>query len=176
MESIASVSRILERHFDISELRGLCMGLGVDYDNLGGETLPDKARELTGYMDRRGRMLELIEAIRRARPKVDTKSLYGNLSDEDWSNGGSKYRQANAQAMQIVISTMNTLSDNIYSILTEIATLRVGMTDLRQLTDTASRERQHIYNRQDAQRTALVGITVMVFILCFAIAYLLVRG
>lgn len=58
----------LDRYFDLEEFRGLCAGLKVDFDNLRGEGKNAKARELVAFMERRGRLDELINAIRQSRP------------------------------------------------------------------------------------------------------------
>jgi formylglycine-generating enzyme required for sulfatase activity len=60
----------LRRYFDESELRDLCFDLKVDYDSLRGDGKGDRARELVAYMERRGRISELVEACRQLRPSV----------------------------------------------------------------------------------------------------------
>lgn len=46
-----------------NELRNFCQKLGVDYENLAGETKDGKARELIGWMQRRGRLPELVAGL-----------------------------------------------------------------------------------------------------------------
>lgn len=58
------------RHFDISELQNLCFELNVDYENLNGLNKSDKCRELITYLQRRGRLDDLIEICLRQRPNV----------------------------------------------------------------------------------------------------------
>ena len=48
---------------NLNELRNFCQKLGVDYENLGGETKEDKARELVRRMERHGRLPELAAAL-----------------------------------------------------------------------------------------------------------------
>ena len=48
------------RYFDEEELRTLCGDLGVDYDDLRGEGKAAKAREFVNYLERRGRLPELV--------------------------------------------------------------------------------------------------------------------
>lgn len=62
--------RLLDKHFNLAELKALCFALGVDFYNLGGEGKTDKARELVLYMDRRGRVPDLLRAAAAARPGV----------------------------------------------------------------------------------------------------------
>ena len=58
----------IDKHFNLEELRTLCDDIGVDFDNLGGEGKEAKARELIAYLERRGELERLIDAIRRQRP------------------------------------------------------------------------------------------------------------
>ncbi len=60
----------LVEHFDLSEFRVLCADLDVNYDVLDGEGLDDKAVDLVDYMDRRGRIEDLVAACRKNRPNA----------------------------------------------------------------------------------------------------------
>jgi hypothetical protein len=66
--------QLLSRHFDESELQTLCFDLGVDYDNLPGDGKAEKARELIEYLERRGRIQELIDVGKKLRPDVPWES------------------------------------------------------------------------------------------------------
>ena len=68
---------LLDRLYSGEELRTLCFALGVDYDDLETTTLSAsaKARELVLYLDRRGRLTELVERCQIERP------------DADWNDG-----------------------------------------------------------------------------------------
>lgn len=54
--------------FSLSEFVDLCLGLNVDFDTLGGESLNDKARELILFFKRRGKLKELRDHVRLLRP------------------------------------------------------------------------------------------------------------
>lgn len=54
--------------FNLSELRNLCADLDVDFDNLGGEGLEGKARELILSLSRHGTLAELVAYCVSARP------------------------------------------------------------------------------------------------------------
>jgi formylglycine-generating enzyme required for sulfatase activity len=74
-KSPAPVNRVklrrnLVEHFNDSELRTLCFDLDVNYDALAGLGTVDKARELIAYLERRGRISELVETCQRLRPHV----------------------------------------------------------------------------------------------------------
>jgi hypothetical protein len=62
--------QLLTDHFDAEELCTLCFDLGVDYDNLRGEGKTNKVRELVAYLERRGRIPELVATCHHQRPKV----------------------------------------------------------------------------------------------------------
>jgi hypothetical protein len=62
--------RILTAGFDMSELRVLCFDVGIDHEDLPGETKADMARELVAYCVRHGRISKLVETGRRLRPDI----------------------------------------------------------------------------------------------------------
>lgn len=63
----------LLRSFDKDETRTLCsIVLGIDYDDLAGESLAAKQRELIAYFERRDRNGELIGAVVTQRPNLLT--------------------------------------------------------------------------------------------------------
>jgi hypothetical protein len=57
--------------FNDSELRDLCVDLGIDYDSLGGEGKAGKVRELISYCERHGRLPDLLAYVRDKRPRVE---------------------------------------------------------------------------------------------------------
>ncbi len=61
--------------FKLSELRDLCFDLDIEYENLEGITLADKARELIAMMDRLGRIEELLKAAQAMRPNADWQAI-----------------------------------------------------------------------------------------------------
>jgi len=64
----AQLHKLLCKNFNLDELRLLCLGIqDLDWDALAGETKDRKALELIGYMQRRGRLIDLVAAIRRTR-------------------------------------------------------------------------------------------------------------
>lgn len=69
-QQFAQLRQNLVEHFDLEELRTLCSDLGVDYDGLRGEGKIAKARELVEYLDRTGRIPELVGICVRLRPNV----------------------------------------------------------------------------------------------------------
>lgn len=78
----AQIRETLDTFFDDGELRTLCFDLGIDYDNLPGDSKTDKARELVGYCERRGRVVALYEAIYRYRPNAFWKDELARIQKE----------------------------------------------------------------------------------------------
>ena len=60
----------LVNNFTVDELHTLCLRLGVNPDRLAQRSLDQMARELIGYMARRGQSPELIAQLRAERPHV----------------------------------------------------------------------------------------------------------
>ena len=67
---LGQLRRLLVQHFSADDLRSLCQDLGVDYDVLPGEGTDAKARELIAFMEKRGRLADLVGAAQRERPNA----------------------------------------------------------------------------------------------------------
>lgn len=65
-----SLAGKLAKYFDGEEIRTMCFVLGVEYDNLAGETKNAKVRELLKYLQRHGGMERLIAYCSRERSNV----------------------------------------------------------------------------------------------------------
>lgn len=61
----------LEEYFNISELKTLCVNLGIDYENIPGGTKEAMVRELVLYFERNGRLSHLLQHCRQLRPNVE---------------------------------------------------------------------------------------------------------
>jgi hypothetical protein len=66
---------ILKEHFNLSELRELCLELEIDYENLAGSSKADKARELLLYCDRHGLGNKLLQTSSHLRPNAPWHTL-----------------------------------------------------------------------------------------------------
>ena len=74
-ETLTDLRIILTSKFNQSELKNLCFDLGIDYDDLPGETKSDKARELIEYLDNRDQISRLIEVLKSRRPDISWDSI-----------------------------------------------------------------------------------------------------
>jgi hypothetical protein len=61
---------VLVSSFSLSELRDLCFDLGIDFEDVPGETRRMKVIELIGHLQRRGRLEELIRQVQVRRPQL----------------------------------------------------------------------------------------------------------
>ncbi len=57
--------------FNEEELKTLCFDLGVDYENVAGDTKAEKTREIISLFERKDRLKNLVLQCRRMRPEVD---------------------------------------------------------------------------------------------------------
>ncbi len=60
----------LVTYFNEEELRMLCAWFDVAYDTLRGKTRRDKAGVLIGYMERNGRLDQLVSEVIKERPHL----------------------------------------------------------------------------------------------------------
>jgi internalin A len=65
---LPTLLRSLNRNFNDDDFRTVCLDLGIKYDNLLGEGLKGKQRELLLLLQRNGRLPELINLLREKRP------------------------------------------------------------------------------------------------------------
>lgn len=60
----------MELHFNSADLRSLCNTLNVDYDDLTGDSRPNKIIELIDYFRRRGMSARLPKGLMAERPQI----------------------------------------------------------------------------------------------------------
>jgi len=88
-ERLARLRQNLADYFNDSELHDVCFDLGVSYDDLAGPSKADKARELVSYLERRGRIGELVGVCSRLRPNVGWGDALTEASETQASPGES---------------------------------------------------------------------------------------
>jgi hypothetical protein len=80
---LTRLRQLLTGYFDAEEFRTLCFDLAVDYDTLRGEGKAAKARELVAYLERCGRISEVVAVGSRMRPHLSwepASSLLGEAA------------------------------------------------------------------------------------------------
>lgn len=65
----------IDKYCDLSELKGICFDLDIDFDNLPGETKKDKIQSLIVYLDNRSRLAYLVAHLQNLRPDVNWREL-----------------------------------------------------------------------------------------------------
>jgi hypothetical protein len=67
---LTQLHRFMVEHYSLEDLRTLCFDLSVNYDDLGGEALSGKARELILRLGRERRFEELLAHLQEERPEA----------------------------------------------------------------------------------------------------------
>jgi hypothetical protein len=72
---LSKLYQVLSDRFSDGELQSLAFDLEVDYESLPGAGKSGKARELVAFLERRGRVRDLIDYVARARPDISQDEL-----------------------------------------------------------------------------------------------------
>jgi hypothetical protein len=62
---------LITKHFDLEEIKMLCFELNLDYEDLTGDNKAGKTMSLVLYFNRRNNLFDLIQKLRKERPRVD---------------------------------------------------------------------------------------------------------
>lgn len=62
-------------HFSLSDLKLLCFDVGIEFDDLSGDTRPIKALSLLKEVAQKGRLPDLLTEVQAVRPLVDWKPI-----------------------------------------------------------------------------------------------------
>lgn len=86
---LTTLHKMLDRYFDLEEIRTLCFQLNVDYDSVRGEGKSARIRHLILDLARHGRLEQLVAMVSLERPHVtwppvpDELDLPSALSSSD---------------------------------------------------------------------------------------------
>lgn len=67
----------ITKHLSLDDIRDLCFELGIDYENLPGDSKKAKARELLIYCRSRAKLDGLVQRLKISRPEVDWEPPVG---------------------------------------------------------------------------------------------------
>ena len=73
----------IKEHFNIDDIEGLCFNLGIDHEEIAGDTLGTKARNLVLFCKRHGRLDELVGYCAKSRPNTSWRRI---SSQTEFSN------------------------------------------------------------------------------------------
>lgn len=77
---LPTLRQLMLQYFNTSELQDICFQLDVDFETLEGSGKSNKARELISHMQRRNRILDLIDIGKQLRPHLDWPKISGKIS------------------------------------------------------------------------------------------------
>ena len=69
-QDVLQIYRKMEPHFNLSDLQTLSFELGVNFEDINGQNRLEKLREFLIYIDQRGKLNDLIEKCKEARPQI----------------------------------------------------------------------------------------------------------
>lgn len=68
--------------FNLGELRAFCSTLGINYENLAGDNLEQKAEQFISYLERHGRIEELVRVGKQHRPDISWNELITGINPQ----------------------------------------------------------------------------------------------
>lgn len=74
-QKLTQLRKLLIQHFSLEELRVLCFDLGLEYEDLSGDTRTTKMHGLIEYLQRRGELYQLLNEVIDHRPNVTWPSF-----------------------------------------------------------------------------------------------------
>lgn len=97
---LAQLRQQIERHFNLDELKEITFDLGLKFENLAGETLRAKSRELVDHCQRQNILRQLVELCANTRARVDwwqgLEELRQDADDSEGTDGDSAIKDSNA--------------------------------------------------------------------------------
>ncbi len=70
----ARTLQFLQERYDLGELQTLCFDLGIDYEDLAGDTKSERIRSLLGVVERKAMLSRFLQALAETRPGLFEKS------------------------------------------------------------------------------------------------------
>lgn len=79
---IVKINEFIMNHFNQDELNTLSFQMGIDFENITGDSKESKAREFVLHLARRNRLAELEEMIQGMRPGIPLDHIMVEETDE----------------------------------------------------------------------------------------------
>lgn len=79
--SFQTLRSLMNKHFNLGEVRGLCFALDIPSDNIAAATRDDMVRGLISYCERRNKLENLLEQLNQERPSVNWPTIDSFQSD-----------------------------------------------------------------------------------------------
>ncbi len=68
--NLQNLAHQIESSFTIAEIQNICFDLGIEYENIEGNTKSNKARSLVKHCKRTGQLAQLVEQCKQLRPSI----------------------------------------------------------------------------------------------------------
>ena len=81
LAEFSQLRQLLNKHFNLTELRNLCFSLDVDFENLRGETKDEKIIALIYFLGRKRELEQLLTYCQQARPSAAWPHLSAETQD-----------------------------------------------------------------------------------------------
>lgn len=81
----------ISAYFNISELKDLCFDLEIEFENIPGDTLDDKSREIIKHCQRNGQTLSLINKCRKMKPFLNWSESEQSIYPPDSKHPNKTY-------------------------------------------------------------------------------------
>lgn len=76
---LSTLHILVNDHFNLAEIRTLCLNLNVDYESVAGEEKPSRIRELLLSLARRDRLSDLLTYLEQERPRTEWPPIPDNF-------------------------------------------------------------------------------------------------
>ncbi len=173
---LRSLRQVLAEQFSADELATLAFDLGLNVEELPGEGLGGRAREMVRWFEQRGRLGELAAEVRRQRPQVQFRfSRRRIVRRVRGERSGEMAEVTQIAVLDRLISMVDTMRQDVSAIRTDVELLKARMGDVD------GRLRRMEEQGRPAPVTSwqvwgvLMGGLVML-LLAAAVMYLLVSG
>lgn len=90
-DELVRLRQFISNHYSSADIQKLCFDLGVDYDDLRGETHSLKAQELVVWMYNRGRISALVDSLHRTRPKLSDQAGFSAINSQELFSAEAQY-------------------------------------------------------------------------------------
>ena len=77
------LANLIENSFSMDDINSLCFAFKIKYENIPGNTIQSKSRELVIAMENRNRLDDLIDECEKERPYVDWQTIYEENTEDD---------------------------------------------------------------------------------------------
>ncbi|WP_420630783.1 hypothetical protein [Candidatus Leptofilum sp.] len=122
-EARTEIFQLMRKHLSLEDIKSICFMLGNNYDDLSGDGLSGKVRELILNAERQGQLKNLIATLSKYRPHVIWPGLEAEEHQETISPElSSREIELIVRGLNLAKTTNETLSSSIAEVITELAT------------------------------------------------------